>query len=124
MMPDEHNTRDDAESAERANETFARELCDAAVLHAAKFSAGAEMLMHWRVNRALRERLVAELDARDAAPRAERAGIVAWLLRHPNLSVIMREHIAHQLERGEHAQPAKPADTDTTLPLPAAPDQR
>jgi hypothetical protein len=73
-MPDEHNTRDDAESAESANQIFARELCDAAVLHAAKF-ARAEMLMHWRVNRALRERLVAELDARDAALRDAREQI-------------------------------------------------
>jgi hypothetical protein len=41
---------------------------------------------------------------RDGAA-AERASIVAWIRIHPSLSAVFREHIAGQIERGEHAQP-------------------
>jgi len=47
-------------------------------------------------------------DLRAEGAAAERAStvamIAAWLRNHPNLSAIMREHIAGQIERGEYAQ--------------------
>jgi hypothetical protein len=44
-------------------------------------------------------------DGKKVGAATERASIVAWLRLHPSLSAIFREHIAVQIERGEHAQP-------------------